>query len=127
MSCNSGSKKIPGQSNKDRLNDVWAAVRIQGNPINRMVDVPRLEINISEMKIYGNDGCNNYFGSISELTENNITLKGLGGTKKMCANMEVPDRFNKALSKISSYRLDKQFLIFDDDDGNEILAFTKTD
>lgn len=120
-------KKKPKTSNKLRIHDIWSAVRIESYPINRMVTVPRLEVNTKEMKIYGNDGCNNYFGTILDLNEETIAINGIGSTRKMCPDMEVPQRFNAALSKISSYRFDKQLLIFSDKDGNEVLAFLKTD
>jgi heat shock protein HslJ len=120
-------KRMDKTNNSTRLNDIWAAVRIDGNPINRMVEVPRLEVNLSEMKIFGSDGCNNYFGTILELTEETIAFGGVGSTRKMCPDMEVPQHYNEALSKIHSYGFDKQLLILKDRDGNEVLAFLKTD
>jgi heat shock protein HslJ len=119
--------KMDKTKNSIRINDIWSAVRIEGNPINRMVSVPRLEINTSEMKIYGNDGCNEYFGSISELTEKRIAVGNIGSTRKMCPDMEIPQRYNNALSKVEAYLFDKQILVFKDSEGNEVLAFMKAD
>ncbi|WP_370392394.1 META domain-containing protein [uncultured Winogradskyella sp.] len=119
--------KIDQTKNTIRLNDIWTAVRINGNPINRMVKVPQLEVNVSEMKIFGSDGCNNYFGTITELTEETIAIDGIGSTRKMCPDMEVPERYNRALSKVNSYSFDERLLVFTDKDGNEVLAFLKTD
>ncbi|OZV69886.1 META domain-containing protein [Winogradskyella aurantia] len=120
-------KRMDKSKNTTRINDIWAAVRIEGNPINRMVEVPKLEVNVGDMKVFGTDGCNNYFGTILELNEEIITLGGIGSTRKMCPDMDVPQRYNEALSKINSYEFDNQLLIFTDKDGNEVLAFLKTD
>ncbi|MBO3116375.1 META domain-containing protein [Winogradskyella sp. DF17] len=120
-------RKMAKTSHKTRIHDIWTVARIGGYPLNRMVSLPRLEVNTTEMKIYGNDGCNDYFGTLTSLTESEIAVGGIGSTRKMCDDMEVPNRFNEALTKIGSYRFDKQFLIFDDEDGKEILAFIKTD
>lgn len=120
-------KKQLKTSNKIRIHDLWSAVRIEGYPINRMVTVPRLEVNTKEMKIYGNDGCNEYFGILLELTENNISFGNIGTTRKMCENMEIPNRYNNSLSKVHTYRFDKDLLILLNEDGEEILALMKID
>ncbi|MCE2612856.1 META domain-containing protein [Flavobacteriaceae bacterium D16] len=108
--------------NKVRLHDIWSVVRMGGHPINSMVTIPRLEINTSDMKIYGNDGCNEYFGTVNMLTENNISFGNIGSTRKMCPDMEIPQRYNNALSKVNSYVFDEQVLVFTDEEGKEILA-----
>jgi heat shock protein HslJ len=92
-----------------------------------MVTIPRLEINTAEMKFFGNDGCNDYFGGIRELTESKISLGNIGTTRKMCPDMEMPGRYQNAISKIEAYAFDKQYLILSDSAGNELLAFIKTD
>jgi heat shock protein HslJ len=119
--------KMEKTKNAIRLNDIWIAVRINGHPINRMVETPRLEVNISEMRIFGSDGCNNYFGTIEDLSEDAITIGGIGSTRKMCPDMTLPERYNTALSKIKSYGFNERLLVFKDTDGNEVLAFIKTD
>ena len=119
--------KQSGTKNTMRIHDIWSAVRIEGHPINRMVTVPRLEINTKEMKIYGNDGCNDYFGSIEDLTKDAILLGTIGSTRKMCQDMEVPERYMNALNKTKHYKFEENFLLLTDPDDNEILAFMKVD
>jgi heat shock protein HslJ len=113
--------------NRIRINDIWAAVRIDGYPINRMVKVPRFEVNTAEMKIYGNDGCNDYFGTIKDLTETGIAIENLGSTKKMCPDMEIPERYKQGLLKVKTYTFNERILILNDDNNNEVLAFMKAD
>ncbi|GAA4812913.1 META domain-containing protein [Litoribaculum gwangyangense] len=114
-------------SNRDRLHDIWAAVRVEGFPINRMVTVPQLEVNTHEMKIFGNDGCNEYFGSISELSNEKIVIENTGSTRKMCPEMEYPQRYMKALKDINRYEFKDNILIFYNLEGKEILAYRKVD
>ena len=120
-------KKQSKTSNKIRIHDLWSVVRIEGSPINRMITVPRLEVNTKEMKVYGNDGCNEYFGTLLKLTENSISFGDLGTTRKMCDHMEILNGYNNSLSKVRAYRFDKDLLILLNEVGEETLALMKID
>ncbi|QQR97374.1 MAG: META domain-containing protein [Sphingobacteriales bacterium] len=109
------------------LHDIWNAVSINGNPINRMSPIPRLEINLTEMKVYGNDGCNNYSGIIKTATDSKLIFGALASTKKMCANMDIADNFNQAMAKVASYKIDGLKLILLDNNNKEVLSFLKGD
>lgn len=121
-------RKLNKTKNEVRIHDVWSAVRIEGNPINRMVTVPRIEFNTTEMKFYGNDGCNEYFGPITELSKENIILGDIGSTRKMCPDMEFPQRYISALKNIVQYKFtDDNILVFFNKEKEEVLAFMKVD
>lgn len=119
-------KKNENEVNRN-LHDVWVAVRIDGNPINRMAAVPRMEINLTEMRVSGNDGCNEYTGKINEATAKSLEFGNLAVTKKMCMNMETADKFNKAMSQVASYQLNGLNLTFFDKNGKELVTFLKID
>jgi heat shock protein HslJ len=119
--------KMTKTKNSIRINDIWTAVRIDGYPLNRMVKVPRLEVNTKDLKIYGNDGCNTYFGTITDFTETAIAFTKIGASKMLCPDMEVPDRYKNALLEVKSYSFSKTLLILNDDNGKEVLAFIKGD
>ena len=125
ISCKSSSHKTSDTENRNRIHDSWTVVRINGNPVNRMVKVPKLEINTAEMKVNGNDGCNTYFGSISELTNQAITLSNIGSTKMMCPAMEIPDSYLSAMLQVSKYDFQDDVLIMTDTNDRELLAFIK--
>lgn len=113
--------------NRYFLNDTWSAVRINGAKINRKDPIPNLEINFSEMRVSGSDGCNNYTGKINSITNKEISFGPIAGTKKMCINMETPNAFNGAINKVSTYLFEDKILRFYDKAGGEVLAFIKTD
>jgi len=118
-----GIKKDPSP----RIHDIWTAVRINKTPINRMMPIPRMEINLTEMKVLGTDGCNNYTGSIKDITDTQIAFEGLASTLKMCPEMETADAFNNAIRQVVSYRLENLYLILMNAEGNEVIAFLKAD
>lgn len=110
------------------LNDIWALEAIQQQEL-MLNDLQRpvLEIHLKDSMLMGNDGCNGYFSSINELDYQNIVLGTVGSTKKMCADMSIPDNFHKNLHKIVSYKLHNLQLRFFDADGAELLVFRKVD
>lgn len=110
-----------------RLHDIWMVATIDGNPINRMVTVPRLEINLTEHKIFGNDGCNEYNGTIDQVSPTTIKFGKIASTRMMCENMDITNKFNAALGKVSSYKLDGLKLKLMDANGKEVLSLIKTD
>ncbi len=88
-----------------------------------MVRVPKIEINLSEMRVNGNDGCNSFFGDISEVTNEKIILERLGSTRKMCPDMSISDQFLNVLNHVESYSFEKEILVFKNNKNNEVLAF----
>ncbi|MCB9227888.1 MAG: META domain-containing protein [Chitinophagales bacterium] len=109
------------------LHDIWVAVRIDGNPINRMTTAPQMELNLNTMQIMGNNGCNNYVGKINKATANELVFGNIAVENKMCKNIETANTFNKAISKTATYKRDNLELVFYDTAGNEVVAFLKVD
>lgn len=114
---------------KMRINDIWALKAMNGEAIdgNNFQKHPVLEIHLNEMKIFGNDGCNNMFGNIESFDEKNIAFGAIGGTKMACRNMELSSKYTSALGKTKTYKLDGLQLYFYDADGNEVLKYQKVD
>jgi len=108
-----------------RIQGIWNATRIFGESVNQMISIPRLEINLTDMRLFGNDSCNELNGKIEAVSATQLSFAGIALTRKICQNMTIADNFNKALNKIVSYKLDGLELILMDKDGNEVLAFLK--
>ncbi len=114
------------------LHDIWALEAIEGTPVqspgnNTVLITPSIEINLTEMKIMGNDGCNQFFGPIKNIEEGIIEFGNMDGTRKMCINMEISDSFNKAMTQVKQYRRDGLKLHFLNEAGTELLMFKKVD
>ena len=115
-----------------RINDIWVIESIEGetvdnNSANNRQKTAQIEFHIADMKVMGNDGCNNFFGSIKNIDAEKLVLSPLAGTKMACIGTDIPDKFNVALSKVSKYKIENLHLILFDDSGNELLNFKKAD
>lgn len=115
------------QDNRIKLNDIWVAKVIYGEKINPNNNLPQLEINVAKMQVIGNDGCNHYSGAINVLTETEISFGNIASTRKMCADMAIPNTYNEALSITSKYSLIGLNLIFFDNEGNQTIELIKVD
>jgi heat shock protein HslJ len=115
-----------------RINDIWVLEVIEGESIqqketNSKQQIPQIEFNVSEMKVIGNDGCNNFFGSIKKLDEKDLVLGPVAGTRMFCTDTDIPDKFNAAISRVAKYKIDNMKLVLIDNLGNELLLFKKVD
>ena len=111
------------------LNDIWVITKIEGaeaKSINSEGN-PILEINTRSMTILGSDGCNNYRGKIEALSENKISFGPIMGTKKACRDMDMPNKYTTALSKVKSYKKERLELVLYDETNKELLSFKKVD
>ncbi len=111
------------------LNDIWVITKIEGaeaKSINSEGN-PILEINTRSMTILGSDGCNNYRGKIEALSENKISFGPIMGTKKACRDMDIPNKYTTALSKVKSYKKERLELVLYDETNKELLSFKKVD
>lgn len=114
------------------LNDLWVLEAINGETVkkpenNDQRPLPAIEINVTEMRVMGSDGCNRLTGSITKLENGEIELGPVAQTKKLCLDTDIPDRFNAAFAQSKKYRRDGLLLIFSDDSGKELLRFKKVD
>jgi heat shock protein HslJ len=110
-----------------QLHDIWAVTKINGNPINTKNPIPDMEINLTTMKVMGTNGCNRYNGSIDNISESKIHFGPVATTRMMCENMEAPNQFDEALTKIVSYKREDLQLMFFDESGKEVLTLKKVD
>jgi heat shock protein HslJ len=102
---------------KFRIHDIWALEAIDGQTVERpdendRMQIPSIEINLTEMRIMGTDGCNNFFGPVKNIEDDELTFGTLGATMKMCFNMDIPDKFNTAMNKVVKYKIDNLKSLF---------------
>lgn len=82
---------------------------------------PWMRFDLTENKVNGNAGCNNFFGNI-EVTDTSITFGTLGATKMMCLDMTTEKAFFKALEKVTSFELENDVLVFLNKEGQRIMT-----
>ena len=112
------------------LNDIWLVNQLKG--IDNLKDhalesIPTLELNTRTMGIMGNDGCNRFKGNFETLKEGSISFGALMGTKKLCAEMTIPNNFNSALSQVKYYKHNGLELIFFDEENRLLIGLKKVD
>ncbi|MCB9202953.1 MAG: DUF4377 domain-containing protein [Flavobacteriales bacterium] len=113
------------EDSRMHLNGNWILATLDGNPINRMVKIPTLEIDIAKQLLSGNGGCNNYTSSIKSLTLEKIELYPVVSTKKACINKNIENEYLKLLNSIKSYTVQGEKLTLYNQENKEILSFLK--
>lgn len=130
LSCSAQDKKADQHKMKLRVNDIWAAIVINGETLvadTVSLSLPQLEINVGEMRYKGSDGCNNFNGGIIELDKKTIRFGVAAGTRMMCMDMKIPDLFNRTLPEVMTWEIKKNRLHLFDTDGNELMQLKKID
>ncbi len=112
---------------QQRLHDIWNLSHLNGKEIKDFHIRPTMEINLTENKVMGVDGCNQYFGPINQINGKSLNFGMIAATKKYCPHMDLANQFNKALSSVESYNLVGLNLYLFDESENEILQFLKGD
>ncbi len=108
--------------NSHYLDGCWRAVAIDDIAI-ESPNKPLLELNSSQLAVYGNDSCNTYRGTLLQLDQRSIHFGPLASTRKMCENMSTADSYNRALQRTRSYQVDADLLRFYDEQKQEIVRF----
>lgn len=109
------------------LNDIWVVEQLEGEMVMDKSNAPSLEIHTSDMEAMGSDGCNNFMGKIQKLNNEELVFGPLAGTRKMCPDMTVPDKFNKALTRVRKYHITGLKLKLMDEKEKVVLLLKKVD
>lgn len=78
-----------------RLNDIWVLERINNNILKSedfMKNLPQLELNLAQKKVFGHTGCNNLSGAM-EVQGKQIRFGMLLTTKMACPTMDFENRY----------------------------------
>ncbi len=103
----------------------WTLATINNNPINRMVILPSLNIDLTKMQISGNGGCNILSGKIESITKSSIKLGPIMATLKACIEPNIESEYFLELNNIKSYEVKNSMLTFVNEKGENILSFIK--
>ncbi len=111
------------------IQDIWFLESINEVQIdkNNIKNIPQIELNISQMKVFGSNGCNNISGAIQKVSDTELEFSPLRETRKMCPNMEISNQFSKALSITKYYRKENLLLKLFDSEMKELMSIKKID
>lgn len=110
-----------------RIHDIFVAIKINGEKLERRDEMPRLELNLNTMQVFGTNGCNHFNGKINLVTQKNINFSGMAMTRKRCPDISTPAKFDQALEKVAGYKYENLHLTMYDKDGKELITFLKVD
>lgn len=123
-------EKIPDP--KFRIHDIWIVEAINDTLVPQPVEsrtmlMPVIRINVTEMWVTGTDRCNRFWGPINILDDEKLKLGAIFRQEILCNRMEIADKFNVAINKVSKYKIENLKLYFYDDAAAELLRFKKVD
>ncbi len=105
----------------------WQLKTFKGSAVLDKVIKPTLQVDLKEMRVYGNAGCNDYFGGVSQLGTQQITFKAMASTKMLCTGETIETDYLMALPHAAIYKVEGEELRFFDKAGKELFAFVKND
>jgi heat shock protein HslJ len=116
-------------NNAQNVSGEWNLIEMNGQSMAEAetATLPFIGFNQAESSIYGNAGCNSFFGTMvtDENNANALRFDNMGSTKMMCPNMEVEDAMLSALAKVSSIEFNEEELQLKDANNQTILRFSK--
>lgn len=115
------------EDQRTQMKGDWVLATINGININKMVVLPTLKVNLKEMRISGNAGCNEYGAQIESLTTEELKLSHSLGTLKACANENIEEEYFQAIGKVRRYTVEDNKLIFSNEEGEEVLTYIVVD
>ncbi len=96
-----------------------------GTPLGKTSRTPIIEFHLNNKMVVGNDGCNNINAQIMKVGYSTLSLSPAAVTKKMCPDMEVPDRFDAMLGKVRSYDVMSTTLNLYDGSKRKVAVFSR--
>ncbi|MBT8326131.1 MAG: DUF4377 domain-containing protein, partial [Bacteroidia bacterium] len=113
---------------KFRIHDIWALDSIDGEKYKpSQAKHPTIEINTVENRFFGNDGCNNMFGNLDTLTNDELRFGMIGSTMMACMNMVLPDNFKRKMELVKFYEIKGTKLFLQDKNKETCLVMRKVD
>lgn len=101
----------------------FKAIELNSKEISNSPKVANISFG-KDLKVYGNLGCNNFFGNYL-IEKSNLVIGEVGSTMMMCQNMETEREFINVLESVKTYKIEENSLIFFDKDNKTIAKFVK--
>lgn len=91
----------------------WELIELGGRPIAANQEpTPEIIFSDTSNRVYGNSGCNRFFGTYTlDANKKRLTIGQVGSTMMACPNMNIEQEFLEVLKKADSYILQENSLI----------------
>ncbi len=112
-----------------KLHNIYALEAIEGERINVPSDLeqPNLEVNVTEGRIMGTDGCNSFQASANVSLGGELILGPISSTEKMCKSSKLPQDYMNAMAEVNHYGLRNGKLFLSNAEGTVLLRFRPVD
>lgn len=125
-SSQSCKKDVQTTTSSEALEQMWKLARIGDEAISKELRrVPVLEFNLKENRVFGNNGCNNYFGEIKTLEEGKLNLGTLGSTRMACPDSDIEFKYMKQLQSVAEFYVSSDSLYLLDKEAKTLLCFER--
>ena len=112
------TKKQPELTGKD-----WKLIILNGKTVSTSLKEPFIMFQKEELKVTGNTGCNNFFGTYELSDQCGIKFSQMGMTKMACIGDNPELKFMNALAETTNYSLTINELILKDKSGKLLAKF----
>ncbi|MEG1574892.1 MAG: META domain-containing protein [Bacteroidales bacterium] len=109
------------------LNGKWSLETINEKAVSKSDQIPYIEINISDKRIGGYDGCNNIGGDLIIGKHDEITFDKMISTMRFCHDQGENAMLGKVLESVRRYEIitakdnNKTLLLFDENNIKTII------
>ena len=118
-SCSSTKGLETASNNQVLKNTKWELKSLNKKDIKKVEKVAIINFE-KENKVFGNLGCNSFFGKV-DIKPNNINISKVGSTMMMCSDMSVERDYMEVLNTVTTYKIDGNSLIFFDKNNKKIV------
>jgi heat shock protein HslJ len=120
--------KTPLSSQSVSIHDIYVLVSVQGESVRgKLKNQSTLEINLTDMTMMGNDGCNDFSGKINHhnASKNQINFSDIIATEMYCN--ELSNQVGNSFRKVKKYKRDEMILTLLSHKDEELLSYKKVD
>lgn len=102
--CKKRKKNKTATSQQNTLDGTWTLTYLEGADMATLYKgkIPGITFDVAGKKVNGNNGCNNFFGSIT-LDGSSLAFSGPMGSTKMFCPGAGEQQFMEALAKVTSF------------------------
>lgn len=126
--CSCTPMKSQLAKSQSSIHDIYVLIEAHGQIVKGKINKQStLEINLTDMKIMGNDGCNDFSGKIARHTpsEQRLEFAELIATEMYCD--EVSNKVGNSFYNVKKYQREGMILKLLSEDDKVLLTYEKVD